>query len=244
MLVRQNNVIWTAFIPVIYYYQNYGLKFGVSHFTEIARKTWVFIIGFILFIAFVILNKGVAIGDASKHPAFMFSAGNIVFILFCFFLFFLPLQIANIPKVVNFIKSNFWTIPLSLALAALYWFTFKVDHPYNQIETHYFLRNLVLTRFTASTPMKIIFFLPVIYAFWSLVVTELKEKSYYFIYLFTIIFLAPSWLIEQRYYMIPFMLFMVFRKDQILWVEVSTIVYYMFILIWLMPLVVAVKAFL
>jgi len=244
MLVRQNNVIWTAFIPAVVYFETNGFSFSMDKILSVIRKTWVFFAGFALFILFVIINKGVALGDSSSHPAFQFSTGNLFFMLFVFFVFFLPMNVANIPKIIELLKSNKWALLFSLVLFVTYWFTFKNDHPYNQIEPHYFLRNLVLTRFTASEKMRLLFFFPMLFAFWSMAVTELSRKEWYLIYFFAILFLLPSWLIEQRYYIIPFMLFMLFKKNSSVWVDIVTILYFIIILCWLMPLVVSIRAFL
>jgi alpha-1,2-glucosyltransferase len=126
----------------------------------------------------------------------------------------------------------------------VYWFTFKNDHPYNQIATYYFIRNYILVKFTSSSALKVLFFLPMLYTIWSLVVTPLSKKSWNIFYLFTALFLLPGWLIEQRYYIIPFVLFMLFRKEQSPVVERMTVLYYAVILCLLIPAVVSLRFFL
>jgi alpha-1,2-glucosyltransferase len=121
---------------------------------------------------------------------------------------------------------------------------FKNDHPYNNIATYYFIRNFILVAFTKSNALKALFFLPMLYTFLSLIVTPLSRKSWYLFYAITILFLLPSWLIEQRYYIIPFALFMLFRKDQSPFFERITVAYYIGILCFLLPLIVSLKIFL
>jgi alpha-1,2-glucosyltransferase len=110
------------------------------------------------------------------------------------------------------------------AFFLIYIFTFKIDHPYNI--NQYFLRNKLLVYFTSSIILKILFFIPVAYSILSISVTELYEKSFYLIYPFTILYLIPSWLIEQRYYLIPFALFILFKKEESKLVEYLSIVFY------------------
>lgn len=244
MLVRQNNVLWVAFIPALIYYETFNWTISINKIISIIRQTWVFFICFALFIIFFIVNKGVAVGDASMHPAFLFSTGNVFFSLFCFFIFFLPMHVENIPKVFAYFKSSKWPLLISLFLFMIYWFTFKNDHPYNQIATYYFIRNYILVKFTSSAPLKFLFFLPMLYTFWSFVIIPLSKKSWNIFYFFTVFFLLPGWLIEQRYYIIPFVLFMLFRKEQSVLCERITILYYILILCLLLPAVVSLKLFL
>ena len=48
----------------------------------------------------------------------------------------------------------------------------------------------------------------------SLMVTRLRQPFHYWIYPFTIVFLLPLWLIEQRYTFIPFALWILFRREE------------------------------
>jgi alpha-1,2-glucosyltransferase len=71
-----------------------------------------------------------------------------------------------------------------------------------------------------------LFFLPIAFSIMSLSVTTLRNKSYYLLYPFTVLFLVPSWLIEQRYYIVPFSLFILFKNEKSRLVEYSTIAMY------------------
>ena len=73
---------------------------------------------------------------------------------------------------------------------------------------------MILGYFNKGFLIKSLLFLPIAYSFLSLFVTEFKRKSFYLLYLFSFLFLLPSWLIEQRYYLIPFSLFILFKKEE------------------------------
>ncbi len=244
MCFRQNNIIWLLFVPIWLYVETFGWHFSIRNCLYIFKKTWVFFIGLCCFIIFVKLNHGVAVGDTASHPAFNFSSGNLFFLLFWLFVLFLPLHLNNFFKIKSYLKNGKWPIILSLALLFLYIFTFKNNHPYNNIGAHYFIRNFILVRFSSSVVWKSLFFIPLIYTFWSLIVTPFNRYSFLLLYIFTVLFLAPSWLIEQRYYIIPITLFMLFRQEQEKKVEQITSIYYIAIICLLIPFIVNMDVFL
>jgi len=222
IFVRQNNIVWLIFMCAYVYYEKYKFTFNITALKDWMKKCSIFIMGIIIFITFVIINKGFAVGEKGFHPAFSLYPGNIFFILFLFFFLFLPLNISNFNKIMGFVKKKKKVIVLILGVF-LYILTFKSNHPYNGGHLTFFLRNKLLVYFTANTFRKVLFAIPIIYAILSIIVTKLKKKSFYLLYPFTILFLLPSWLIEQRYYIIPFVLFILFRKKQSKIVEYSTI---------------------
>ena len=226
IFVRQNNIIWLLFMCAYIYYENYKFTFNITSLKNWLKKCSVFIVGIIIFIAFIIMNKGFAVGDKGAHPAFSFHLGNVFFILFLFFFLFLPLNISNFKKIISLIRKNKKIIILILGIFLICIFSFKNSHPYNSSDLTFFLRNRLLAYFTANTFRKVLFAMPIIYSVLSIIVTKLKRKSFYFIYPFALLYLLPSWLIEQRYYIIPFVLFMLFRKKQSKIVEYSTIILY------------------
>ena len=244
MLIRQNNIIWISIVPFMYFLDHWNIQ-GVSDLIkETIKKMWVFILALFLFILFIIVNDGVAVGDASSHPAFKFSTGNLFFFLFCVFVFFLPFQIYYLKEVFVFVYKNRIVWVASFLIFLVYWYTFNPDHPYNALAPHYFLRNLILTKITQSDFFKLLFFMPVLYSVWLLYLMPLRNKVYYLLYPLTVLFLTPSWLIEQRYYIIPVVLFLIFRKPLSKPVEIIQFCYNIILLALLMPLILAGKAFL
>jgi alpha-1,2-glucosyltransferase len=87
---------------------------------------------------------------------------------------------------------------------------FQNDHWYNKITAD--ILNVPLVFFTKNITLKMIFSIPVILSIFSLSKVELHDRRYLLLYPFTFIFLGLSWLIEQRYYIIPIVLFLIFRK--------------------------------
>ena len=220
VLVRQNNIAWLVFICVLIYYEKYRVDYNLEIFIDFLKTIWSFILGMVGFVVFIIINKGVSLGDTVNHPSFRLHSGNMFFMLFLFFIFFLPLNIANI------MKFNRKSILIVILFFTLYIFTFTNNHPYNIDWGNYILRNKILIYFSSTPFLKILFFLPIAFSIMSLSVTTLRNKSYYLLYPFTVLFLVPSWLIEQRYYIVPFSLFILFKNEKSRLVEYSTIAMY------------------
>ncbi len=211
--VRQNNIVWLAFFCLLSYGEPNNWKFGVNKGVSHLIKYWTFTMGFILFVGFVIINKGVAIGDRSMHPPFAFQLGNIYFLLFCFWFVFLPLNLGKLKEITPLFKKYKWLIPAILIGYIGFILTFNNSHPFNYQWGGYFLRNRVLIFFNTSLLLKSIYFIVVLLAIFSISQIKLEQKSFYLLYPMIILYLLPSWLIEQRYYIIPFALFLLFRKE-------------------------------
>jgi alpha-1,2-glucosyltransferase len=216
VLVRQNNIVWLAFLLGYAYIEKRGQK---DWFLRL-REYWVFLLGFIGFIVFVALNRGFAIGDRAMHPAFSLHLGNIWFLGFVVFVLFLPLHIANFRRVIDLARKKRTTIVV-IGIFIMYMLTFQVTHPYNTTWSQFFLHNRILMFFTSNLLLKVVFFLPVAYAGLSVAVTRLARG--FLLYPITLIYLVPSWLIEHRYYIIPIALFILLKKEERKEVEYSTI---------------------
>jgi len=220
--VRQNNVIWVAFVLALIYIRGYGWKPTFKNMRAHFRQCWSLYLAIVLFCIFVIINGGIAIGDKWAHPAFSFHPGNIYLLLFLFFFLFLPLNIHNLPKIYNLLRKHPVLLPLTIIATILCIATFVNDHPWNQAYALWWSRNRILVFADSLLLGKIIFFIPIAYTVLSLLVTKLYRAEYYLLYPFTILYLAPSWLIEPRYLFIPFVLFLLFKRRDSNLVEYGT----------------------
>ncbi|HOW59018.1 MAG TPA: hypothetical protein PLO78_04760 [Candidatus Omnitrophota bacterium] len=209
LFVRQNNIIWLAFIGLLVYFQNYYPQYRWRDIKRWMPKFFFFFLAAILLVAFAILNKGLIIGDKAHHFLTL-TCGNIFFSLFLFFFFFLPLNLRNFPKIVAFLKQNkiMWLILIELFL--VYYLFFNADHPYNRFGR--FIRTWIMFMMTASLFNRFLTFLPIAYAVLSLCVTRLHRPSFYLFYPFAILFLLPLSFVEIRYSFIPFSLFLLFKE--------------------------------
>ena len=103
-----------------------------------------------------------------------------------------------------------WPWVLLLALFPIFWLGFVVDHPYNLERTSFFMRNAVLVYFSSTPLHRLAFFIPVAIAAVCFTAMPIK-KPWWLLFPFTVIFLLPEWLVEQRYYLIPLSLFILAR---------------------------------
>ncbi len=99
------------------------------------------------------------------------------FSLFCVFLLFLPLNIANAAKIFSLLNNQRSLFPFFALCLAYFFFTFEVDYPFN--DNRLLARNNLLHYFTASTWLTLCFGLCVMYAALSIAVTKLHRQEYY-----------------------------------------------------------------
>ena len=206
--VRQTYVVWLAMLGVWTAVVN-----SAGPLRQLARRSISFGIAAALFLLFVIANDGVAIGDRDSHPEMELHTENLLFMLVCFFLMFLPLIVSRLPQISRLHPAVL--ISVALASVVLFFGTFRVDHPYNHndITEDIFLRNAVLQVMTASTLARVATSVAIALAALSLFVIRLRQPVHYLIYPFAALSVMPVWLIEQRYYLPAFALFMLFRES-------------------------------
>jgi len=206
--VRQTYVVWLAMLGVWTAIVNVG-----SPLRPLARRGMSFGIAAALFVLFVLVNDGVAIGDRDSHPEMELHTENLLFMLVCFFLMFFPLIVSRLPQIARLHPALL--IGVALSSAVLFFGTFRVDHPYNHnvITQDIFLRNAMLHATTSSTLARVATSVVIALAALSLFVIRLRQPVHYLIYPFAALSVMPVWLIEQRYYLPAFALFMLFRES-------------------------------
>jgi alpha-1,2-glucosyltransferase len=225
MLVRQNNVVWLVMIPLLAQAVRGG-AFERRQVWVLLRSGGLYAVGVAAFAAFVWWNGGVAVGDRGSHPAFTFHLGNVYFFLALYGLFFLPSIVAHRRDLALHLRDHRYSILVLAALFGIYLLGYKTDHIYNNFAPDFFLRNFILMRISASPTIKVLAFVPMALAALDMLANRCRRRELAIVYLFTVLALVPAWLVEQRYYMIPFALLLLFRRDEGRLVEVLTSVYY------------------
>ena len=205
LLVRQTYIVWLAMLGLWTVTVN-----SAAPLRQLVTRGASFGIGAGLFLLFVMVNGGVAVGVQDNHPAFVFQTENLLFMLLCFFVMFLPLILSTLPQIARLPPALL--VGVLLSSVGLYFGTFRVDHP-NNIGSNYFVRNALLETMTASTSAGVVTCVAIALAVLSLCVIRLRQPVQYLIYPFAALSVMPSWLIEQRYYLPAFALFMLFRES-------------------------------
>ena len=234
-VMRQTNIIW-AFACWLLCWRDAVADAGPTpgaRTSRFLRATIAFPVLFLMFAAFVVWNGGVAIGDKSAHP-FALHLGNIYFMLVVAALVFLPQAIAALPWFVAQLRRRPWLVLCIAAAYGLFLATYAVDHKYNyptiesglpaddrEMIAHYFLRNrLLIWSISGLGPKTLIFGLALL-GMLPFTASRLRRPEFYILYPLALVSVASSWLIEQRYYIVPFVLFIAFveqrpRLDRIL----------------------------
>lgn len=236
---RQHNVFWVLFYWVIALdqggiwntvYQEFKSHKNHSYISlfEACKKdllkTGVFIFPLIAFIVFVILNHGIAVGDRTNqtfgglYPIQLFGFMLVAWLLL------LPLHIANLPKIMRLLYEKPIWIPTLAILLLIFLATFTISHPHN-FRSDYFLRNWFLYQLKDMFKYQLYAYLAIAWSILSFAVTSFRQKYQYWLYPISALALLPVWLIEQRYYIVPFVLFMLFRVPQARWTEVSLLLW-------------------
>jgi alpha-1,2-glucosyltransferase len=214
--VRQTNVFWLVWLLVSYAYQE-GLA------TQLRAGIWLairrhglrllpYLVGFVLFGVFVLVNHGVAMGDRSHHPAFKFGLGNVLVALFASAVVLLPLHIAQAADVVRMIRRYPIRVAVvALPLAAWFAFGFVVDHEYNL--SGGFVHNEVALWLNQPWHRAYVVF-PTVWAGLSMYVAIEKRGTAIIWSGMSVLTLLPVWMIEHRYYIVPFALWLCLRKSR------------------------------
>lgn len=237
VLTRQNNLIWLALFVLLMIMKNFKTGFTKKQIVKFLSDASVFIFTFVGFAVFIFLNKGFVLSEQQgAHPLSVHFSNLFLFLLFQFVLF-LPLNISNLPKILKmsirvFRKRPWIVFPIGVFFI-FYIFAFRADHPFNQSTVDYFLRNRILAYITGGDLTKSFFFIPIFYSILSLAVTEFNKKEHYFIYPFILINLCLFWLVEPRYYLVPFVFFLLFKKQKSFLVEFLTIIIFMILSGWI-----------
>jgi len=227
LLVRQTNIIWLAMLFVMIYLEENGLSFSLRSLKQHCRRHWIFSVSLIAFLVFIVWNGGAVLNTASMsafHPSTALKTGNLFFSLVVFFMIFLPSILHNLRRGIRAVRSEPGSIVLLLIVCLIYWLTFAADHPAQRSD--WFLRNRFLHFVEATQARRALLLLPIGLSLISLRVTRLRRPSLYVLYGAWPLSLLPIWLIEQRYYMPIFAMFLLFRVRETPAVEIGTTVYF------------------
>ncbi|WP_169307271.1 hypothetical protein [Chitiniphilus eburneus] len=224
--IRQNNIVWLAMMPFLLYATEGGVWTDRRQLGRHLLRCWPFGICAAVFLAFFIINGGVAVGDQWAHPPLSFYCGNFFFMLLVYLVLFLPAIIARLPQTLAFARAVPTKTLLLALLLTIYLFGFTNSHPYNQVYPEYFLRNMVLMTMVSSVWIKMLCFGPLLLALCDFLARCQGRPAWVVIGVFSMLAVLPAWLIEQRYYIIPLLLMLLYRDEDKPWVEAVTSWFY------------------
>lgn len=223
LAVRQNNVVWIAFFWFYTYILENGFSFSLKKISTHIRDGAGYIVAGVLFLVFVWLNNGVAFGDQERHQV-GFYMGNIYFFLVVLGVLFLPITISSLRKIDRiFFKQHI--VPgmiIGIVLVSLFLIFPPGIHQYNLKLK--FLRNIILS--FGYHQYVWAYALAIFSGCLTLSLMTFERKSL-ILFPFVIAYLAPSFLVEQRYLIIPLVLILLFRKETNRRVEYANMIYFL-----------------
>jgi len=202
---RQNDIVWLPALFFLYWWicRQRDQRIPVASVIGFAG------IGSAWLLA-VWLRGGVASGVDSRslHPGHLKGLSNVWFALFMGGLIYAPYFVARLWA------ERRLPIPLIrwMVFAVIVGLTFEAAHPFNLINTDYFLRNAVLKWITTQGGLAVAAPIMVVIGVlvWRTPLSKHPEILRPFL-LAAVIALLPFWLIEQRYYLPIFALFWAMR---------------------------------
>jgi alpha-1,2-glucosyltransferase len=227
LLVRQNNVIWAGFIaawclwPV---WQGSGWR-PWRAWRESLRIGVPYAIVVLAFVGYWLWHGRISVSETQSyaHPDVSWHVGNPYFAL-AMLAALLPLQtIAGVRRFVAMLKARPVWILLPIAAFALYAAAFAVDHPYNHVALRYNLRNQWLLFVDRDTIAGIVFGLVATLGACAVVANGALRRQGWLLLPFAGIALAAAWLIEPRYSLIPFAIYLAIRPAASAFAERATL---------------------
>jgi alpha-1,2-glucosyltransferase len=230
--VRQNNVLWIALFALplcLIAWQQRGTELRHTLFALTP-----YAIAGSAFMVFWIWNGSVSLStpQAHAHPDFKLSSGNLFYLLFVAAILFVFLFLHDWREFIVSLRTRPWLLLLPLGVAVLYWLTFHPDHPYNQIfETAakllgvpepIFLRNRILHATQTTPAWSVAFCMLAIMGMIGFAKQRLMRNPAWLFWSVSVLFVSLSWLIESRYFLIPYALFFAWRTPGARWAEWAT----------------------
>ena len=227
---RQNNIVWFGLFLVTHIQANFPSERNVATLRPWLITACVLALPVLAFLAFLILNGGVAMGDHAMHTiGRALHPGQIWFLLLLFWFILLPLHLACLRESIDWLVERAWRLLIILAIPALVVSTFDVTHPYNLALPEFHLRNWLLRELNDDWRLLLLASIAMTWSILTLIVTHLRHPIGLWLYPVTVLALLPVELIEQRYYIVPVVLFLLVRQARSRSVEIAT-------LLWFLPL--------
>lgn len=212
-LIRQPNIVWLVLLWIIAntHPDQMRPRFA-SVLSSWKQSTAPFFLVLVGFTALVVLNRGVAVGDKAQHGVSL-NLANIWFFGLCFFALFLP-EVGRMIRQSSRSAHKFriWMGVIAVAVFVVYIFSYIVSHQYNQASLWFYLRNRVLHWTTENPWTRIAVFAPVFLGLILFCTAFYRQSRLRWIVPISLASILVMPLIEQRYYLVPVVLFLAFGE--------------------------------
>jgi alpha-1,2-glucosyltransferase len=215
MGVRQHEVMWAGFLAILGAWPLWA-EHGWKAWRSMMARAVPYLLPVIGFLVFWWWNGSISLSrhEAAIHPDFGLHAGNMCFALLLAGML-LPLHvIAGLSDFIAAARRRPWLVLVPILVFAGFWWGFRADNPYNALFPWYYVRNAFLLAIDADPGLRAVMGAVVALTVCGLAFTRLRPAGAIWLYPFAAFFLAASWLIEQRYALVPLVLWLAFREHR------------------------------
>jgi alpha-1,2-glucosyltransferase len=213
--VRQNEVVWAGFLAMLAVWPAWR-RSGSRAWREIAACGLPYLLPVAGFLAFWAWNGSISLSntEAALHPDLSLHAGNLYFALVLAGAL-LPFHVlAGLREFADRARTRPWLFAIPLLVFAGFWWGFHADNPYNTVFPHYYLHNEFVWATGEYPGLRAALAALAAAAACGLALTLLRPVGSAWIYIFAALFLAASWLVESRYVLVPFVLWLALREQR------------------------------
>jgi alpha-1,2-glucosyltransferase len=213
--VRQNEVVWAGFLCALAAWPLVRAH-GARAWREAIPLVLPYCVPVAAFVAFWIWNGSISLSheQSALHPDLSLHAGNLFFALFVAGVL-LPFHvIAGLRDFATRLRRRPWLVAIPLVVFAAFWWGFRADNPYNTALPSYNVRNGLLIAIAAEPLVRAAVGAVVALAACGLASTRLEPPASYWLYPIGAFSLAAAWLVEQRYALVPLVLWLAFREHR------------------------------
>ncbi len=213
--VRQNEIVWAGFLCALAAWPLVRAR-GVRAWREAASLVLPYCVPVAAFLAFWAWNGSISLShqQSALHPDVSLHAGNLFFAVFIAGLLLPFHAIAGLGDFATRVRRRPWLAVVPLVVFAAFWWGFRADNPYNTAFPNYYVRNGFLIALGAEPLVRAAAGAVVALAACGLAYTRLKPAAAYWLYPIAAFSLAASWLVEQRYALVPLVLWLAFREHR------------------------------
>ena len=243
--VRQNEIVWAGLLAALAAWP-FMRERGAHAWREAFALVLPYCVPVAAFLAFWIWNGSISLSheQSALHPDFSLHAGNLFFALFIAGVL-LPFHvIAGLGELATRARERPWLIAIPIVVFAAFWWGFRADNPYNTALPSYNIRNGFLLAVGADPLVRAATGVVVALAASGLAFTRLRPRAAYWLYPIATLSLAASWLVEQRYALVPLVLWLAFREHRGRMIEWATAALWLILAVFVFHGMIALRFFL
>jgi len=224
MLVRQTDVVWAGFLPLVCLLPCLRQQ-GWSTWRTLLLRALPYAIPVAVFLGYWSWHGTIAWSrsEAPLHPELTLRLGNLCFAVLLAGVL-MPLHVvAGVRRFATFVRARPWMALIPVLVFAVVWFGFVADNPYNLARPEYYPRNHLLIAIDSDPWWRAAASLIIALSVCSFGSVSLRPVDAVWMYPFAAFLLASSWLVDQRYMLVPFSLWLAFREHRGVVVELATL---------------------